>query len=52
MMTGVDTTHVPYRGSAPVMTDLLTGRVQVFNHEIQPPLERQRIDDEGNQVPQ
>ena len=30
MMTGVDTTHVPYRGAAPVITDLLTGRVQVY----------------------
>src|SRR5204863_7981153 len=25
----------------------ITGRVQVFNHESQPPLERQRTDDEG-----
>src|SRR5262249_40012699 len=30
MMTGVDMIHVPYRGAAPAMTDLLGGQVQVF----------------------
>jgi tripartite-type tricarboxylate transporter receptor subunit TctC len=30
MMTGVDMIHVPYRGAAPAMTDLLVGQVQVF----------------------
>jgi tripartite-type tricarboxylate transporter receptor subunit TctC len=28
MMTGVDMLHVPYRGSAPMVTDLLGGQVQ------------------------
>jgi tripartite-type tricarboxylate transporter receptor subunit TctC len=30
MMTGVDLLHVPYRGSAPALTDLIGGQVQVM----------------------
>jgi tripartite-type tricarboxylate transporter receptor subunit TctC len=30
MMTGVNLVHVPYRGAAPALTDLLGGQVQVY----------------------
>ena len=30
MMTGTDLVHVPYRGAAPALTDMLSNQVQVF----------------------
>jgi tripartite-type tricarboxylate transporter receptor subunit TctC len=30
MMTGVNMVHVPYRGDAPAVTDLISGQVQVM----------------------
>ena len=30
MMAGVDIQHIPYRGAAPAMTDLLAGQVQLY----------------------
>jgi tripartite-type tricarboxylate transporter receptor subunit TctC len=30
VMTGVQLTHVPYRGSAPALTDMISGQVQVM----------------------
>ena len=36
VMTGVNMQHVPYRGSAPMLTDLLAGQVQVAFDNLQP----------------
>jgi tripartite-type tricarboxylate transporter receptor subunit TctC len=30
MMAGVDIQHIPYRGAAPALTDLLAGQVQIY----------------------
>jgi tripartite-type tricarboxylate transporter receptor subunit TctC len=35
LMTGIDMQHVPYRGSAPMLTDLLAGQVQVSFDNLQ-----------------
>lgn len=39
-MTGIEMTHVAYRGSAPALTDLLGGRVQVYFAPISASLKR------------
>ena len=33
-LAGIEMTHVPYRGNAPAMTDLLTGRIQLISSSI------------------
>jgi tripartite-type tricarboxylate transporter receptor subunit TctC len=38
MMTGVNLLHVPYRGSAPALTDMLSGQVQVMFDNMPPSL--------------
>src|SRR4030081_2459459 len=38
LLTGVNMQHVPYRGSAPMLTDLLAGQVQVAFDNLQPSL--------------
>ena len=30
MMTGISIIHVPYRGGAPALTDMISGQVQVM----------------------
>jgi len=36
LMTGITMQHVPYRGSAPMLTDLLAGQVQIAFDNLQP----------------
>jgi tripartite-type tricarboxylate transporter receptor subunit TctC len=38
LMTGVQLTHVPYRGSAPALTDMLSGQVHVMFDNMPPSL--------------
>jgi len=42
MMTGIDILHVPYRGGAPALTDLLGGEVHVMFDSIAPSIEHIR----------
>jgi tripartite-type tricarboxylate transporter receptor subunit TctC len=42
MMAGVDLLHVPYRGGAAAMTDLMSGQVQVMFEPVAGPLEHLR----------
>jgi tripartite-type tricarboxylate transporter receptor subunit TctC len=39
MMTGVDIVHIPYRGLAPALTDLIGGQVQVMFGTMPPSIE-------------
>ena len=39
MMTGVDIVHVPYRGGAPALVDLMSGRVQLMFENVPTALE-------------
>jgi tripartite-type tricarboxylate transporter receptor subunit TctC len=42
MMTGLTMQHVPYRGSAPMLTDLIAGQVQVTFDNLPPSIEHIR----------
>jgi tripartite-type tricarboxylate transporter receptor subunit TctC len=42
MMTGINMTHVPYRGSAPALTDMISGQVQVMFDNIPTSIEHIR----------
>ena len=44
MMTGVTMQHVPYRGSVPALTDLLSGQVQVMFDNLPSSIEHIRAD--------
>ena len=39
MMTGIDMVHVPYRGAAPALTDLLGGQVQLLFGSMAPSMQ-------------
>jgi Tripartite tricarboxylate transporter family receptor len=40
MMAGIDMIHVPYRGGAPAMTDLMGGQIQVVFNPVPESMER------------
>jgi tripartite-type tricarboxylate transporter receptor subunit TctC len=44
MMAGVDLLHVPYRGSGPMLTDLLGGQVQMTFDNLPASIEHIRAD--------
>jgi tripartite-type tricarboxylate transporter receptor subunit TctC len=44
MMAGVDFVHVPYRGNAPALTDLLSGQVQILFASLPSSIEYVRTD--------
>jgi tripartite-type tricarboxylate transporter receptor subunit TctC len=44
MMAGVDMVHVPYRGGAPALTDLIGGQVQVMFADLTSSMEYVRTD--------
>jgi len=43
LLTGVSMQHVPYRGSAPMLTDLLAGEVQIAFDNLQPSIPHIRV---------
>jgi tripartite-type tricarboxylate transporter receptor subunit TctC len=43
MMTGVNMLHVPYRGSVPALTDLMSGQVQVMFDNLPSSIEHIRV---------
>ena len=43
MMVGVDMVHVPYRGNAPALIDLLSGRVQVMFDNLSNSIDQIRV---------
>jgi MFS family permease len=43
IMAGVDMVHVPYRGSPPALTDLLSGQVQMMFAPLPPSIEYVRV---------
>ena len=45
MMAGVNMAHVAYRGSAPMLTDLLAGQIQVAFADMPPSVERRAHQD-------